>query len=113
MLGLGDGVPRETVHVPAAPGSLVVFFTDGLVEATRDMDEGHRRLHAALGRDDVVHGREPARAIVRHVLGGTEATDDIAVLVARIAAAALERLGTGTYRRHEFHLLSRKGMVAR
>jgi PAS domain S-box-containing protein len=88
MLGLGDGVPRETVLVPAAPGSLVVFFTDGLVEATRDMDEGHRRLHAALGRADVVHGREPARAIVRHVLGGTEATDDIAVLVARIGRDA-------------------------
>ncbi|MDQ6943201.1 MAG: serine/threonine-protein phosphatase, partial [Candidatus Eremiobacteraeota bacterium] len=58
--------------------------TDGLTEATRDTDEGQRRLHEALGRDDVAHGERPARTIVQQVLGTTQASDDIAVLVARI-----------------------------
>jgi PAS domain S-box-containing protein len=86
MLGLRDGRQNETELVPAAPGSTIVFYTDGLVEATRDIDVGHRRLHEALERADVVNGEHPARAIVAHVLGGDEATDDIAVLVARIVS---------------------------
>ena len=84
LLGLRDRAQRATALVPAAPGSTVVFFTDGLVEATRDITEGYRRLHEALGRDDVVRGPRPAHAIVRHVLAGAAATDDIAVLVTRI-----------------------------
>jgi PAS domain S-box-containing protein len=86
MLGLRERAQRETALVPVAPGSTIVLFTDGLVEATRDIEQGHRRLHDALARADVVHGPHPARAIVAHVLSGTEATDDIAVLVARIGA---------------------------
>jgi PAS domain S-box-containing protein len=86
MLGLRDGRQTETTVMPAAAGATIVFYTDGLVEATRDIDTGQRRLHEALRRADVVHGANPARAIVAHVLGGDEATDDIAVLVARITA---------------------------
>jgi serine phosphatase RsbU (regulator of sigma subunit) len=84
MLGLRPGGERETKVVPALPGVVMMFYTDGLVEATRDTDEGQRRLHEALARDDVVHGERPARTIVQHVLGATQASDDIAVLVARI-----------------------------
>jgi PAS domain S-box-containing protein len=84
MLGLRPGGERATKAVPAAAGTVLVFYTDGLVEATRDTDEGQRRLHAALGRDDVVRGARPARAIVEHVLATTTATDDVAVLVARV-----------------------------
>jgi PAS domain S-box-containing protein len=50
----------------------------------RDTDEGQRRLHEVLAGGDVVHGARPARAIVQQVLGTTQASDDIAVLVARI-----------------------------
>ncbi len=84
MLGLRPGGEGATNVVPAVPGVVMVFYTDGLTEATRDTDEGQRRLHEALGRDDVAHGERPARTIVQQVLGTTQASDDIAVLVARI-----------------------------
>ncbi|HWT07080.1 MAG TPA: GAF domain-containing SpoIIE family protein phosphatase, partial [Xanthomonadales bacterium] len=84
MLGLRPGGERATNVVPAPPGAVMVFYTDGLTEATRDTDEGQRRLHEVLARDDIVHGDRPARTIVQQVLGATEASDDIAVLVARI-----------------------------
>ena len=84
MLGLRPGGERATKTLPAPPGTVMVFYTDGLTEATRDTDEGQRRLHDVMGRDDVVHGTRPARAIVQQVLGTTQASDDIAVLVARL-----------------------------
>ena len=84
MLGLRPGGERATKTLPAPPGTVLVFYTDGLTEATRDTDEGQRRLHEVMARDDVVHGARPARAIVQQVLRATEASDDIAVLVVRV-----------------------------
>jgi GAF domain-containing protein len=88
MLGLRGGKDRETCAVPTPPGSVLVFFTDGLIEATRDIDEGYRTFHAALRRDGVAFGASPARALVEAVLDGRSARDDIAVLVATTVNAA-------------------------
>jgi hypothetical protein len=80
MLGLGAEHAGETsAFIP--PGSVLAFFTDGLTEATRDLDEGYRRLHAALADPRVRAAENPARAIVEHVLDRGAASDDIAVLV--------------------------------
>ncbi len=96
MLGLRSVQPTRTVTIAAPPGSSLVFFTDGLVEATRDIDAGHARVHAAMADLAVAADAEPARALVEHVLGGKPATDDIAVLVAEIGPSARfdERLRT-------------------
>jgi serine phosphatase RsbU (regulator of sigma subunit) len=83
MLGLRSAQPTRTLTIAVPPGSVLVFFTDGLVEATRDIAEGHARVHAALA-ETVAGSADPARALVEHVLGGKPATDDIAVLVAEI-----------------------------
>ena len=85
MLGLRPTDGGESVTLAASPGSAFVFFTDGLTEATRDLDEGYRRLHAALGTPYVVAAKNPARELVDHVLDGRAAADDVAVLVAQIA----------------------------
>jgi len=85
MLGLRTAAERETCVVPLVPGGGFVFFTDGLVEATRDMEAGRERLFRALASVDVLADPQPAKAIVRFVLGETQAGDDIAVLVARVA----------------------------
>jgi serine phosphatase RsbU (regulator of sigma subunit) len=59
VLGLGEMHRSETTaFIP--PGSAVVFFTDGLTELTRDIDDGYRRLRIALAE-------ECANQQIRHV----------------------------------------------
>jgi len=96
MLGLRHGTTLKTITIDVTPGSTLVFFTDGLTEATRDMDEGYARLHAALADPDVASAENPAHALCEHVLMGRPATDDIAVLVAEVGPSKRfdERLRT-------------------
>jgi hypothetical protein len=84
MLGLRRGTSLQTITIDLEPGSTLVFFTDGLTEATRDIEEGHRRLHAAMAEAAVASADNPAHALVEHILEGRPATDDIAVLVAEV-----------------------------
>lgn len=80
MLGLGEAHHGETTaSIPS--GSTLAFFTDGLTESTRDIDNGYRRLRAALIDPRVRAAENPARAIVEHVLDRGPTRDDIAVLV--------------------------------
>ena len=80
MLGLGEGHLEEVTR-PIPLGSSLVFFTDGLTESTRDIDDGYRRLLAALADPGVRAAERPARAIVERMLDCSHARDDIAVLV--------------------------------
>lgn len=84
MLGLFDGRASEVAVVATPAGSTLVFFTDGLIEATRDIAEGQQRLHDYLASDATLDGLAGARQLVEHVLGHGDASDDIAVLVATI-----------------------------
>jgi serine phosphatase RsbU (regulator of sigma subunit) len=83
MLGLRTGDEAQTQTIAIDAGSTLVFYTDGLIEMTRDIDEGYRRLSAALQRDDLLQAARPAHALVETVLGRDNAHDDIAVLVVR------------------------------
>jgi serine phosphatase RsbU (regulator of sigma subunit) len=85
MLGLRAADAGGSVTVYAPPGSMLVFFTDGLTETTHDIDEGFRRLHDILADADVTAAEDPARAIVDRVLDGQPATDNIAVLTVTFA----------------------------
>jgi len=86
-LGLRDGAqgPTTTVTLPAS--SLVVLYTDGLIEATRDIAEGERRLAAALADPEIAERADAAEAIVARVLDDG-VRDDVAVLTLRLGAAA-------------------------
>ena len=84
LLGLRDGTDDAVRLIATPPGSLLVFFTDGLTEATRDVDEGMRRMHEALAAPGVVGDARPARAIVESVLRGKDAGDDTAVLTLQV-----------------------------
>jgi len=67
--------------------SLIVLYTDGLIESTRDIAAGEKSVRAALGRDDVWNADNPAAAISDRVL--EEVMDDVAILTIRIESAAV------------------------
>lgn len=78
-LGVPFRVERtvETVDVPL--GSMIVLYTDGLTEATRNMLDGERRLRASLDDPQVLGSPNVALAIHDAVLS-EGARDDIAVM---------------------------------
>ena len=67
-----------------SPGLVAHYFRDkdGLLEATRDLDDGTRRINSAMHSADVWAAENSAHALVTYVLAGQPATDDVAVLVA-------------------------------
>ncbi|HEX3462983.1 MAG TPA: ATP-binding SpoIIE family protein phosphatase, partial [Candidatus Elarobacter sp.] len=73
----GQRKTRQILGIP--PGSLMVLYTDGLVESTRDVIDGEERLRAALAHDAVLHTRSPATLIRDLVIPGG-ALDDVAIL---------------------------------
>ncbi|MGW1028187.1 SpoIIE family protein phosphatase [Streptomyces sp. NPDC002577] len=81
-LGIG-GITFTTTEVALPPGSLLVLYTDGLIEARgRDLDERLTELTDLLGNS----GQPPpglCDTLVTH-LAATPAEDDIAILIARV-----------------------------
>ncbi|MFN2527292.1 MAG: SpoIIE family protein phosphatase [Candidatus Baltobacteraceae bacterium] len=86
-LGLWEFGSRFIVHhAHVPPGSLLLLFTDGLTEATRDILEGESRLRAALEASDILVYDNVARRIHEVVLG-QRSLDDVAILSVRIESA--------------------------
>jgi len=79
MLGLAPSRHRDLNVVNVEPGSMLVFFTDGLVEQTRDLEDGYRRVRAAIARLSCEEPH-PAAKLVEGVIEGA-LRDDVAVLV--------------------------------
>ncbi|MER6524160.1 SpoIIE family protein phosphatase [Streptomyces sp. NPDC001508] len=91
-LGLG-GLPFETVDAELPEGSLLVLYTDGLIEhlGGGDLEHGLDRLRSVLA----ARGRTPEQ--VCKALGAlipAEPSDDIALLVARTRALGAGQLAT-------------------
>ncbi len=79
-LGLrSNAEASQSREVSLAGAKLMVLYTDGLIEATHDVLEGHRRLHEVVTSDAVLHTHSPARFIEELCLNGS-ADDDVAVL---------------------------------
>jgi serine phosphatase RsbU (regulator of sigma subunit) len=80
--------PRSSTTIELAPGSVVAFYTDGLIERrTESLDVGLERLRKAMapGTAD-----EVAREIMRRVIGDSIPSDDIALVVMRRSGAPPE-----------------------
>jgi hypothetical protein len=85
-----DGVDFSlTLHAPCT----LTFFTDGLIEFARDLDEGERRIEAAIRELSGTDTEHLAAAIMKRVLGPDEATDDIAILTATVDCFPAEVAG--------------------
>jgi anti-sigma regulatory factor (Ser/Thr protein kinase) len=90
-LGVGSG-PIQSREVDIDDGSLLVLYTDGLVEnRTRDIDEGLARLGEVFGPGAAAR---PLDDLCRATLAGVYADhqrDDIALLIARLSRLPPDR----------------------
>jgi PAS domain S-box-containing protein len=78
-LGLRERGADVTRNLDLEPDDTLVLYTDGLVEAGRDVIAGEHALANALRVADVEVA--PAQALHEMVLGGAGASDDVALLV--------------------------------
>jgi PAS domain S-box-containing protein len=70
------------------PQCTLVLFTDGLLEFSRDLDEGERRIEGAIRALDVNDIDHLAGAIMKRVLLDDQPSDDIAILTATLGDRA-------------------------
>jgi GAF domain-containing protein len=87
LIGLFPDIRLWEETVQLGPGDAIVFFTDGVTEAARGMDEfGEEGVTEVLRRSVGMRAAEISQAIEESVLsfGGAEPRDDLAVLVLRV-----------------------------
>jgi anti-sigma regulatory factor (Ser/Thr protein kinase) len=78
---------RSSTTITLAPGAVVAFYTDGLIERRGEsLDIGLERLREAIspGAPDGV-----AHEIMRHLIGSSVPADDIALVIVRRTARPL------------------------
>jgi serine phosphatase RsbU (regulator of sigma subunit) len=86
-IGLRDGATGDPAAIALDEGSVVVLYTDGLTEATRDPLEGEELLRAALGAGAFAAQPRKALFLYDRVLS-TRAKDDVALLVIELRKSA-------------------------
>ncbi|MFR9799339.1 SpoIIE family protein phosphatase [Streptomyces sp. MS06] len=92
-LGLG-GLPFESTELELREGSVLAFFTDGLVESRdRDTASGHRLLGDTLATDEGALD-ETCDRILHALLPPGGAADDVALLLARTQGLPASRVAT-------------------
>jgi PAS domain S-box-containing protein len=85
-LPLGLRVRGETAASVVLPKSaLVVFYSDGLIEAERDIVGGQERLRAAVASAKIADSPNPADALYHAVLEAGN-NDDVVILTLRLDA---------------------------
>ncbi len=79
-LGLSEAKlsPVRTVSLPA--GGLLVLYTDGLIESTRNLAEGEELLLDAMRAELGAGSDSPARTLLERVLRGSAPSDDVAIV---------------------------------
>jgi serine phosphatase RsbU (regulator of sigma subunit) len=84
-LGIDPKMRYESFEHALLDGELLVFYTDGLIEARHTIIEDELRLLAASR--EAAAGRFDARGVAHAMLGTTPIPDDVAILTLRIADA--------------------------
>jgi PAS domain S-box-containing protein len=86
-LGLGDFDPPRTREDGLAFGDLLVAFTDGLIETTRDLEAGEHRVAEVLVHPAFGLCSKPA-ALLRALVVPDVPGDDVAILTVRAGGGA-------------------------
>jgi PAS domain S-box-containing protein len=79
-LGLSARCDAQRHTAELMPGDIAVFYTDGLIEATRDADIGERMLRTALASSKSLGSEDAASRLHERVLGRYDSPDDVAIL---------------------------------
>ena len=79
-LGALDHPQYQSYDRAVRPGSMLVLYTDGLVEYDRDLEIGERKLRDALRGIDLRQSTDPAAQILEAVFAGHVPNDDVAIL---------------------------------
>ncbi|HEX3463363.1 MAG TPA: ATP-binding SpoIIE family protein phosphatase [Candidatus Elarobacter sp.] len=87
-LGLRARDDCETRTIAIPDGSTVLFYTDGLVESTKNVIEGERRVRAALADPHIASRPDLAQALHDDVLRDG-AHDDVAILAMHVSTPAV------------------------
>lgn len=93
LLGLSAGAHTGGAQVTLEEGDVLVLYTDGLIERRGEsISDGLERLARAAERLPVTSTKELCNGLLEAVLpSGVARDDDVAILVARLAAPADER----------------------
>jgi len=87
-LGVARAQLPPSRSLSLTPGTLLVFYTDGLIELTRDLVEGEAALLAAVAAEQREPSDDAAQGILARVLQGRQASDDIAVVTLSVSATS-------------------------
>jgi len=79
--------PLRSVDVP--PGALLLLYTDGLIEMTRNVREGEEALTAAVQAECEEPSADAAQSILNRMLRGAAPRDDIAIITLAVPAVPL------------------------
>jgi serine phosphatase RsbU (regulator of sigma subunit)/anti-sigma regulatory factor (Ser/Thr protein kinase) len=78
-LGIARDTSFEAHDVSIGDGGLLVLYTDGLTEITKDAIAGEARLRQVLESEAALHAANPARYVERAIAQGDQ-RDDIAII---------------------------------
>jgi len=86
-----NGIRRAwTITIP--PSSLLVLYTDGLIEFTRDVTEGETLLAQAIADEVKSRSGNPALSIRKRILDGRRSSDDVAILTLSVGDCVVKEL---------------------
>jgi anti-sigma regulatory factor (Ser/Thr protein kinase) len=90
-LGVLPGYAFTEASTIVDPGSLLVMYTDGLIENTRDVLAGEVAMIGAVESEAASPAPNSAESIVARVLTG-DPTDDVAALTVQLSTEAFDHL---------------------
>ncbi|MGW0085243.1 SpoIIE family protein phosphatase [Streptomyces sp. NPDC003393] len=110
-LGIGMGIPFEAVEFELPEGSLLALYTDGLIEnRDHDIDEGMRRLGAALARPS--RSLEDLCTRVMETVPGQAPSDDVTLLLVRTRSLGPAQVASWTLPADQTAVRSARHMAA-
>jgi serine phosphatase RsbU (regulator of sigma subunit) len=79
-LGVLEGATYRTLRIQSVPGAVLVLYTDGVVEHSRDVLAGEAALLDAVGRAVASGMRDIAGSVANEIFKDRRVADDVAIM---------------------------------